>query len=249
MIKDQVMPVTYSHEAPKSVCFSIGAQALDCVLIPAGEFTMGSIHGLPLEQPPRRVVIDKAYLIGRYAVTRELWCAVMGDDPSRFNHARGLPVHGISWDHAQAFNARLGTLLKKTVRLPSEAQWEYACRAGSETQYYFGTDAADLTGYAWYDLNSLDRMQPVGLKRPNAWGLHDMVGNVWEWCEDVWHSDYIDAPVDALAWRVNEDQQPRRCLRGASWDNDAFRCRSAYRSYEWKELGTDRFGLRVVIEV
>ena len=111
-----------------------------------------------------------------------------------------------------------------------------------------GDDERCVGEYAWYDLNSDERTHPVGLKRPNLWGLFDLLGNVSEWCEDVWHADYMGAPAVATAWMDGESAQPRRVLRGAAWDMDAFRCRSAYRSFDWKQLGTSRFGLRIVVE-
>jgi|GEM_PF-6684890 len=90
--------------------------------------------------------------------------------------------------------------------------------------------------------------QPVGRKRPNRWGLHDIVGNVWEWCADVWHNNYVGAPEDGSPWMAGSHRQPRRCLRGGAWDLNAFRCRSTYRSYDWKDLATDRFGLRIAAD-
>jgi formylglycine-generating enzyme required for sulfatase activity len=135
------------------------------------------------------------------------------------------------------------------VRLPTEAEWEYACQAGTSDEFYFSGKEQDVGEYAWYDLNSGERTHPVGLKKPNTWGLFDMTGNVWEWCEDVWHSDYDDAPSDGSAWMHNEDKQPRRSLRGAAWDMDAFRCRTAYRSYDWKHISTSRFGMRIVVDI
>ena len=119
----------------------------------------------------------------------------------------------------------------KTYRLPTEAEWEYACRAGTTTRYYFGDDASQLGDYAWYSANSQSKTHPVGQKKPNAWGLYDMSGNVWEWCEDDWHDNYIGAPTDGSAWLINNDNRSHlKCLRGGSWFESPNLCRSAYRS-------------------
>ncbi len=217
--------------------------------IESGGFTMGSDNGLPLEQPPHEVRIEKAFLIGTHPVTQAQWRALMGQNPSHFNRGGTWPVDGVSWDAANAFCRRLSLACACDVRLPTEAQWEYACRAGSTTEYCFGETARDLPDYAWFELNAGECTHPVGQKRPNAWGLYDMLGNVWEWCEDVWHDGYAGAPDDGRARLSEAERQPRRVLRGAAWDMDAFRCRSAYRSYEWKELATDRFGLRVIVQL
>jgi formylglycine-generating enzyme required for sulfatase activity len=106
-----------------------------------------------------------------------------------------------------------------------------------------------LAEYAWFDLNSTDRSHAVGAKRPNPWGLHDMIGNVWEWCADAWHANYVGAPEDGTAWVGGAETQLRRCLRGGAWDMNAFRCRSSYRSFDHGGLATNRFGFRVAVDV
>src|SRR5262249_39719134 len=185
------------------------------------------------------------FLLGKYPVTQEQWQAVLGANPSAFTGEEHLPVDGVSWDDAQAFCARLSRAAGRVVRLPSEAEWEYACRAGTATEFFFGDGEAALEDYAWFDRNSGGRTRPVGRKAANAWGLHDMAGNVWEWCADVWHSDYDGAPADGRARDEGAEGQPRRCLRGGAWNFDAFRCRSAYRSRERKHFATNHFGVRV----
>jgi formylglycine-generating enzyme required for sulfatase activity len=105
-----------------------------------------------------------------------------------------------------------------------------------------------LCDYAWFDLNSGDCTHSVGLKRPNPWGLYDMIGNVWEWCADVWHGNYDGAPQDGSPWLEGEGRQARRCLRGGAWDMNAFRCRSPYGSFDHRELATNRFGFRVAVD-
>ena len=107
----------------------------------------------------------------------------------------------------------------------------------------------ELCRFAWFDLNSRDRTHPVCQKDPNAWGFFDMIGNVWEWCADVWHSGYDSAPDDGSPWLDDAARQPRRCLRGGAWDMNAFRCRSSYRSFDHRELATNRFGFRIALDV
>jgi len=221
-------------------------ESIELVAVPPGEFSMGSGHGLPLERPVHAVHINPL-LIARFPITQSQWMALMGCNPSAFSGEKTLPVDTVSWDDAKTFCARLSASTGSHVRLPAEAEWEYACRAGTTNEFFFGDDEAALIEFAWFDLNSNGRTQPVGLKKPNNWGLYDMAGNVWEWCEDVWHSDYENAPTDGTAWLDNGDEQPRRCLRGGAWNYDAFRGRSAYRSREWKHYATDSFGFRVVV--
>ena len=185
----------YSSETTQTL--QVGDSHLEFVLIRPGAFTMGSHRGLPTELPTRRVRIDSAFFLSRYPVTQAVWRAVMGQSPACFVGDVRLPVDGVSWDDAQTFLARASNVTGARLRLPSEAEWEYACRAGSDAEYFFGDDAARVGEFAWYAANSEDRTHPVGLKKPNDWGLYDMTGNVWEWCEDVWHADYVDAPADA----------------------------------------------------
>jgi formylglycine-generating enzyme required for sulfatase activity len=234
-------------EFPRHLTLSDG-MAMECAVIPAGRFRMGSSRGLPLELPVHPVTIAHSFMMGRLPVTREQWDVVMGADPCGQDETRRQPVDNVSWDGAVAFCGKLSASSGRKVRLPSEAEWEYACRAGSDTEFYFGDLDSQLEDHAWFDLNSGGRVRAAGLKKPNAWGLHDMAGNVWEWCADVWHSDYEGAPDDGSPWMAEEDRQPRRSLRGGSWNFDSFRCRSAYRSREWRHFSTDHFGFRVVVE-
>jgi len=189
------------------------------VSLPAGQFLMGSPDSDPdardNEKPQHQVQVN-SFAIGKYPVTQAQYEAVMGTNPSYFKNNPQNPVEKVSWNDAQAFCQKLSQITGKTYRLPTEAEWEYACRAGTTTRFYFGDDANQLGDYAWYDGNSQKTTHPVGQKRPNAWGLHDMIGNVWEWCEDDWHSTHENAPRDGSAWIKNGNDN-RSPLRGGSW--------------------------------
>jgi formylglycine-generating enzyme required for sulfatase activity len=238
-----------------------GDVVVELLPVHPGQFLMGSDNQLFSEAPVHRVIIRSGFLLGKYPVTQAQWQAVMGNNPAEFRCSADHPVDSVSWDQAAAFCRRLGDQSGRRVRLPSEAEWEYACRAGTPSEFFFGPwgpfrDDSEvswearqaLCDYAWFDLNSSDSTRPVGLKRPNPWGLHDMLGNLWEWCADVWHADYSAAPKDGSPWVAGEERQPRRCLRGGAWDMNAFRCRSPYRSFDHRELATNRFGFRVATD-
>ncbi len=235
---------------PKELTVDLGKGVkLEMVLIPAGEFLMGSPDSdkdaEPDEKPQHRVRITKPFYMGKYLVTQEQWEAVMGSNPSNFKGPKN-PVETVSWDDCQEFFKKLNTQSAAgggKFQLPSEAQWEYACRAGSKTKYYFGDDETRLGDYAWYVKNSDDKTHPVGKKKPNAWGLYDMHGNVWEWCQDRFDVGYyakspMDDPTGAAtgSYRVN---------RGGCWSAPARFCRSAGRYGDLPGLRFDFLGLRV----
>lgn len=233
----------------------------EMLTVQRGKFVMGSENQIFSESPPHDVSIGANFLLGKYPVTQLQWQAVMGTNPSGFSDSPNHPVDSVSWDQAIDFCERLSEKSDHRVRLPSEAEWEYACRGGSQTDFFFGPwgpfpdetavlqEARHvLVDFAWFDYNSGDRTHPVGLKQPNPWGFYDMIGNVWEWCADVWHSDYDGGPNDGSHWLDNAARQPRRCQRGGAWDMDAFRCRSSYRSWDHKEGATNRFGFRIATE-
>ena len=215
-------PTLFTEKLPNRV-------TLEMVSLPAGQFLMGSPDSGPdadKYQKPQHQVKVNSFAIGKYPVTQAQYEAVMGTNPSHFKNNSWFqnnpqnPVENVSWNYAQAFCQKLSQITGKTYRLPTEAEWEYACRAGTTTRFYFGDDANQLGNYAWYDGNSQNTTHPVGQKKPNAWGLHDMIGNVWEWCEDDWHDNYIGAPTDGSAWLINNDNCSHlKCLRGGSWIN------------------------------
>ena len=215
------------EEAAKKPAASIkNSIGMEFILIPAGEFQMGSNDGFDDEKPVNKVKISKPFYLGKYPVTQKEWVVVMGNNPSYFKGDNN-PVEQVSWNDVQEFvkklNAKEGT---DKYHLPSEAEWEYACRAGTTTKYSFRDDEAKLGEYAWYDKNSGYKIHPVGQKKPNSWGLYDMHGNVWEWCQDTYHDSYNGAPTDGSAW---EDSSSVRVLRGGGWHYGAGYCRSASR--------------------
>jgi formylglycine-generating enzyme required for sulfatase activity len=170
----------------------------------------------------------------------------MKKNPSNFKKCGDdCPVEKVSWNDAENFIKKLNEIEgTDKYRLPTEAEWENACRVGTTTDFFFGNDAGKLGQYAWYKDNSEERTHPVGQKKPNAWGLYDMHGNVWEWVEDDWHENYKGAPTDGSAW-VDKGGDARRVVRGrmvrgGSWFNLARLCRSAYRRSHGAD---DRFNL------
>jgi formylglycine-generating enzyme required for sulfatase activity len=155
-----------------------------------------------------------------------------------------LPVVYVSWNDCQAFLTAINGLGLGQFRLPTEAEWEYACRAGTDTRWSFGNDSAALGDYAWYSTNSGNVAKIVGQKLPNSFGLYDMHGNVWEWVQDWYHSNYVGAPVDGSAWV--DPVGTSRVLRGGSFSPSAVNCRSAYRSYYTPGRRNDNDGLRLL---
>jgi len=223
-----------------------GGATLEMVLIPAGSFTMGDDDGdYSDERPAHRVTITKPFYLGKYEVTQEQWQAVMGNNPSRFRGAKN-PVEWVSWNDCQAFVAKLNAKYAGTGRkfsLPTEAQWEYACRAGSTTRYSFGDREASLDDYAWFDDNSDGRTHPVGQKNPNAFRLCDMDGNVWEWCQDWYDSGYYrNSPT---ADPTGPASGLYRVYRGGSWSHYAGDCRSAFRSWGAPDYRSSYLGFRL----
>lgn len=184
------------------------------IKIKPGKFLMGSPEteiGRYSDEKQREVVIADEFEIGENPVTQKQWISLMGRNPSHFK-GTNLPVENVSWDDCQNFLKKMNDKHDGyTYSLPTEAQWEYACRAGSTTAYCFGDNETLLCDYAWYYRNSENTTHPVKLKKPNAWGLYDMHGNIWEWCQDLYESG---------SYRV---------LRGGGWANFAQYVRSAYR--------------------
>ena len=204
------------------------AECPEMVVIPAGSFVMGSDKKSD-EKPPHTVYV-RSFLMGRTEITQKQWRAVMESNPSRFMACGPeCPVENLSWDEVQQFISKLNQKTGQKYRLPSEAEWEYAARAGTTTEWSFGNDESKLENYAWYRENSANKTQLVGQKLPNAFGLYDMHGNVWEWTQDCWHNNYAGAPTDGSAWTTGCTTD-YRVLRGGSWIYNSASLRSADRN-------------------
>jgi formylglycine-generating enzyme required for sulfatase activity len=230
--------------------------SLEMVKIPGGRFLMGSPETEAKrddDEGPQHYVNVPEFFMGKYPVTQAQWQAVMGNNPSYFK-GKNRPVEKVSWNEATKFCQKLSKKTGRDYRLPSEAEWEYACRAGTKTPFYFGeTITPELVNYngnytysngpeGKYRKETTD----VGNFPPNSFGLYDMHGNVSEWCQDVWHSNYDGAPVDGSAW-VNGGNSSRRVRRGGSWFDYPRWCRSANRGlYDSVESVIDIFGFRLV---
>jgi len=241
-----------------------GAKPLVMGRIPAGSFEMGSPDTERSrwcdEGPVHTVNIGYDFYMGKYEVTQAQWQAVMGSNPA-FGYGVGndYPVYYVSWNDCQSFITALNALGQGTFRLPSEAEWEYACRAGATTRFYFGDSlgcdddcsdcaagvlAGNRSDYMWYcGNNSPSGTKPVGGKLPNAFGLYDMSGNVWEWCQDYWRYDYTGAPGDGSAWV--SPMSGYRVGRGGYWRYYARFCRSAVRSNSGPTCTYNGFGFRL----
>lgn len=263
-----------------------GGVTLDLMRLPSGTFTMGSpateagrdvykvwnenLAGINVEGPQHQVKVSAIWM-GRYAVTQAQWRAVaalpmiekdMNPDPAKFK-GDNRPVEQVSWDEATEFCQRLSKHSARTYRLPSEAEWEYACRARTTTPFHFGsTITTELSNYAAVDReykgykfsasygegpkgDYRKQTTDVGSFPANAFGLYDMHGNVWEWCEDHWHNSYEGAPTDGSSWKTN-DANAYRLLRGGSWDYYPDYCRSAIRNWLARDYRHDSIGFRVV---
>jgi formylglycine-generating enzyme required for sulfatase activity len=172
----------------------------------------------------RKVTISKPFYMAKYPTTQQQWQALMPTNPSKFEGPNN-PIDSVQWKAARGFCTKLAAKTGKPVRLPTEAEWEYACRAGTTTDYYFGDDPNTLTDYAWHEDNSNDTTHPVGQKKPNAWGLYDMCGNVWQWCND-WYGkmDYTTGPATDPQGPAKGDYLAfgnAHVLRGGAWHTEA----------------------------
>lgn len=230
---------------------------LDLIEIPAGSFLMGSSPGTvsrnPWREEPQHEVTIATFCMSRYTVTQAQWQTVaameqvtreLDPDPSCFK-GDDRPVECVSWNEAVEFCQRLSRFTGQNYRLPSEAEWEYACRAGTTTNYSFGDEITPEQSN--YDHSGAGNGQTtnVGSFPPNAFGLYDMHGNVWEWCEDSWHRDYEGAPTDGSAWVDTDAGSIYRVCRGGSWYSFPGLCRSAYRESDTPFFRYNNTGFRV----
>ncbi len=252
-----------------------GGVTMELIRIPAGEFRMGSPSSESGrhddEGPVHTVRFSRPFYVGKYEVTQAQWQAVMGttvrqqrDRADREGWLLGeggdQPMYYVSWLEACEFCRRVAKKTGVPIRLPTEAEWEYACRAGTTTAYPWGAsmgtsgtvanvadrrvkrDHPDWTTADFDD--GYPTTAPVGKHRANAFGLHDVIGNVWEWCEDVWHDSYQNAPADGSAW-VTGGEQGKHVLRGCSWCFRPGYCRSAFRHVNTSDYGRSDYGFRV----
>lgn len=215
-------------------------------------FTMGAKDGPADQQPAREVSFDYNFHIAKYEVPQNLWQAVMGENPSKWKGERNS-VEMLSQAEAVAFCEKATELMRaaklidadQVIRLPSEAEWEYTARAGTDTAWSFGDDAAKIDEYCWHTGNAAGNDPPVGAKKPNPWGLYDTYGYLWEWTADPWHDNYKGAPADGSAWKMGDEE--RYVVRSGSWKDKPARCTSRFRHALPKDTRDDAVGLRCVL--
>ena len=234
---------TVPPDAPETIENSIGVKMK---LIPAGTFMMGDTNG-GKDETPHEVTLTQPFYLGVTEVTNAQWKAVKGNVPSHWKDD-DRPVENVSWEDAVSFCKKLSSLpaeraAGRVYRLPTEAEWEYACRAGTTTSYSFGNDKSLLGDFAWFGGNADGRTHPVGQKQPNAWGLYDMHGNAWEWCSD-WYGDY---PSGAVSDPLGPLSGSRRVYRGGPWSSSAGFCRSAYRGRNLPSTRGSFLGFRLAL--
>lgn len=231
---------------PPTMTLDLGKDVkMEFVLIPAGSFTMGSDKSRDNEKPAHKVTITNPFYLGKYEVTQPQYEVIMGMNPSGFKNPKN-PVEKVTWYMAVEFCEKLSKKTGKTCRLPTEAEWEYACRAGSDTKYCFGEFSKPLKEYAWFKKNAAGKTHEVGQKKPNDWGLYDMYGNAWEWCQD-WYDQtfYANSPEkdpkgpETGKWRV---------LRGGSWYEPDSALKSSTRARIKPKVTDTNYGFRVCVE-
>lgn len=259
---------TAEAQSPKEITNSLGMRL---VLIPNGTFKMGapsSEKGVESDEIEHEVIIGREFYIGAFEVSQSQFTKVMGFNPSLFQGERiaerdpesgrvlknldslNRPVERVSWEEAVEFCRRLSEFPEekregRVYRLPTEAEWEYACRAGSQTAFNFGESSLTLGNYSWFRWNSNDQTHPVGKKKPNAWGLFDMHGNVWEWCSD-WYGEY---PKETTIDPRGPPKGLFRVFRGGSWCSEDVECRSALRYGCNPANRYDDVGFRLAVSV
>lgn len=243
-------------------CQDLEGIALEMVYIPQGKYLMGSVEG-DKDEKPQHLVSIPSFFIGKYLITQAQWQAVANlpkinqdlDPQISFFKGDDLPVEQVSWDDAIEFCERLSQKTKKDYRLPSEAEWEYAARAGTTTAFSYGEaitsklanfDGSSPYGSARKSVYRTTTTKVGSLANPNMFGLYDMHGNVWEWCKDAWHDTYDGAPTTGESWDKGE-KPTLKVLRGGSWDYSAYGCRSAFRDRATAHIRSPFNGLRVVL--
>ncbi|MFE5323256.1 formylglycine-generating enzyme family protein [Paenibacillus sp. NPDC056579] len=241
---EQTVPV----HLPKTISVDIGhGRNMELVLINPGSFTMGSslTTGEEDEAPEHKVTITRPFYLGKYEVTQEQWEELMETNPSKFKGDK-RPVDSVSWDDSQLFLNKLQEKTGRKFTLPTEARWEFAARAGTSTPWHFGNNESSLGDYAWFQENSNNGTHPAGQKKPNAWGLYDMYGNVQEWCNDWYAAAYPQGDVVDPQGPLSGES---RVMRGGAWGDDHTMVRSAYRNASGTDAKTPGIGVRVVMEI
>ena len=226
--------------------FSVNGVSFEMVRVEGGTFRMGATSEqedeVDSDEKPVHSVTLSSYYIGKTEVTQALWQSVMGSNPSGFKGA-DLPVERVSWDDCQEFIQKLNSLTGRNFRLPTEAEWEFACRGGNNSRGYKYSGSNNLGSVAWYDGNSGGKSHPVGTKAPNELGIFDMSGNVWEWCSD-WYANYT-------SYSQTNPTGPQsgsfRVYRGGGWYGGARYCRSSYRIGSYPTIRNDGLGLRLAL--
>lgn len=229
------------------ISYTTPGELIEFVYIPAGSFEMGS-ESAPDEGPVHTVKFENGFYMGAYEVTQKQWISVMGDNPSKFP-GEDRPVENVSWANIMVFINELNKLEGEgKYRLPTEAEWEYAARAGTTSDYYFGDNPELLDQYAWWAGNSDGVTHNVGQFPPNPWGLYDITGNVWEMCSDWYIGDYYSiSPEVNPQGPAKGEQYPNRIRRGGgSWNEDPGSCRSSYRSYDRPNRKSTMNGFRLI---
>jgi formylglycine-generating enzyme required for sulfatase activity len=254
-----------SFKKPKMIRI-MNSLSVDMVKIKKGSFMMGSDEYSD-EQPIHKVIIDYDFEIGKYPVTIAEYRHFAKEHPEhlpewaeegsdyhietgndehykKMNLSDNVPIMGVSWENATAYTEWLSDKTGLYYRLPSEAEWEYVCRAGTDTRWSFGDDEEELKYYAWYDDNSHGKTHIVGEKKPNPWGVFDMHGNVWEWCIDDYADNYKKTPIDGSAYK--NEQADSKVLRGGSWNSVAINSRSSYRGWGYPGIRSNNVGFRLL---
>jgi formylglycine-generating enzyme required for sulfatase activity len=267
LAKGQVVAEPIREKDSEVTVYFPGELPVHFQLIRAGSFTMGSAPESVMgaagkehqrdESPRREVTLTKDFYLGIFEVTQRQWMSVMGANPAVFQQVENFEgeaedyleraVESVSWDDCQKFIEKLNGLGIGDFRLPTEAEWEYACRAGTTTRYYWGNDPREwiIHRYAWANSRSYASTHPVGLKLPNAWGLYDMSGNVWEWCAD----GYGPYSAGAVTDPKGNEKAERKVFRGGSWFDFPESHRSANRHAHRRDRGYTAIGLRLVLEL
>jgi formylglycine-generating enzyme required for sulfatase activity/DNA-directed RNA polymerase subunit RPC12/RpoP len=252
LLQERLEAIGWALGPPREISLDLGGDVkMEMVLIPAGEFEMGSNDGEKGEKPVHKVKLSQSYYMGKYVVTQAQYEKVMGKNPSVCK-GEDLPVDSVNYVDAEAFCKKAGKFIGRPIRIPTEAEWEYACRAGTKTKYITGDDPAALEQVGWFKENAAGKTHPVGQKKPNAWGLFDMQGNVFQWCQDWYAEDYYGkSETENPHGTEQKNAQGLRVMRGSIMGEPMAGCRSARRMPIHNQLNHDspQFGFRVVMEL